>query len=557
MNKLKAAEKWLDDKLEKALLTPIKSLKKRYIPLLLIYFAYGAAGFTAIAETFWVKENLSLSAEQLLSIGVWVSLPWTLKMIFGQMVDNLTILGSRRKIYVFLGAALMALGTVFLASLAGGKEWVLAFGGEYGAYFIASILAMVGFMIQDVTADTMSTEVVERHTVDSTGKKIERSEKEVQSELAMVQVLGRLALSFGILSVVWIKGDLAEWAKTSESFGYADVFWLSLIIPVISCLGALFVRLEETPKKVAFEPKILGGGVILGIFVVCMGLGKIFYSGGDFSLLFQYSEEISFFVTLAVLAWMIRSIIQHLDPAKLKVLVYTMIALFLYRLTPGVGPGLSWWFIDVLHFDPAFFEKLSIISAIVPLVILWLFSEFISKSPIRMVLLFLIAMEAIMSMPEILLFYGGEAVQAHARVIALFDTAVSSPLVNVSMVPLLALLAFYAPAGYRGTWFAVGASLMNLALTGGTLITKYLNQIFVVTRDVLNEAGEVVTAANYASLGNIMIVKILISFVIPLVAVLIFLRKPPQGAKVQALESKVAQDLPEDGGMPSREQRDI
>ena len=50
------------------------------------------------------------------------------------------------------------------------------------------------------------------------------------------------------------------------------------------------------------------------------------------------------------------------------------------------------------------------------------------------------------------------------------------------MIPLLTLIAFYAPPGHRATWFALMASFMNLALVAGQLQTKYLNQIFVVER---------------------------------------------------------------------------
>jgi len=57
--------------LQRSLFTPIKALKKRYIPLLLIYFAYGTQAITGVALTFWEKENLSLSAEDLVPHVIW------------------------------------------------------------------------------------------------------------------------------------------------------------------------------------------------------------------------------------------------------------------------------------------------------------------------------------------------------------------------------------------------------------------------------------------------------------------------------------------------------
>jgi hypothetical protein len=38
-------------------------------------------------------------------------------------------------------------------------------------------------------------------------------------------------------------------------------------------------------------------------------------------------------------------------------------------------------------------------------------------------------------------------------------------------------VAIYAPEGKKGTWFALMVSLMNIALSAGGLLTKYLNKI--------------------------------------------------------------------------------
>jgi hypothetical protein len=81
------------------------------------------------------------------------------------------------------------------------------------------------------------------------------------------------------------------------------------------------------------------------------------------------------------------------------------------------------------------------------------------------------------------------------------------------MIPLLTLIAIYAPPGHRATWFALMASFMNLALVAGQLQTKYLNQLFVVGRGVYGELGLLLIAA--AALG----------FLIPIAAILLFGRR--------------------------------
>ncbi len=80
-------ERTLFDKLKGALVTPIRAMRLRYLPLLMIYYAYGALGLVAIAEAFWVKEALTFTPAELAAIAVWLTLPWTIKMVFGQLAD--------------------------------------------------------------------------------------------------------------------------------------------------------------------------------------------------------------------------------------------------------------------------------------------------------------------------------------------------------------------------------------------------------------------------------------------------------------------------------------
>jgi len=100
-----------------------------------------------------------------------------------------------------------------------------------------------------------------------------------------------------------------------------------------------------------------------------------------------------------------------------------------------------------------------------------------------------------------------------ARSIAIVNAATVSPFAQLSMVPLLTLTAYYAPAGHRATWFALMASLMNLALVAGQLQTKYLNHIFPVSR------GE------YGELGVLLIVATVVGLVVPVAVIAIFGRR--------------------------------
>ena len=98
----------------------------------------------------------------------------------------------------------------------------------------------------------MSTEVVARR--DTAGEP--RAEDEVRSDLGMVQVLSRLALSAGMLAVAGVSGWLASFLSRES------VFLLGLIVPAIdpSSRTSIFALLNEgidprTPTIVATAPR--------------------------------------------------------------------------------------------------------------------------------------------------------------------------------------------------------------------------------------------------------------------------------------------------------------
>jgi hypothetical protein len=79
------------------------------------------------------------------------------------------------------------------------------------------------------------------------------------------------------------------------------------------------------------------------------------------------------------------------------------------------------------------------------------------------------------------------------------------------MIPMLAWIAASAPAQLKATYFAVMASFTNLALSAAQLGTKYLNQIYHVSREVKDRSTGVITqSADYSQLGDLLLVSILI-----------------------------------------------
>lgn len=484
---------YLVGRLNDALLNPIRSMRLAYLPLLMVYFAYGATGLIAVAQTFMQKNVLTLTPAELAAAAVWINIPWTIKMVFGELVDTVALLGSRRRGYVLVGGGLVAAGLLLLADAASGAPRLAS---PNVLYVAASIVMVVGLVLQDVVADAMSTEVVPRR--DDAGNP--RPKEDIDRDLGMVQVLGRLALSLGAFATAGLGGWLASVVS------YSTVFLIGLVLPLISVSGALFVNLS-TPERRAIDWKILGGGIAFGVFVIAMGLGRV-----------PHGTEIVFLVSMAVVIWMLQRVAATAEPAARQRIAIAAILIFLFRAAPSVGPGYTWYTIDVLGFDEAFLGTLAQIGAGLALLAAWLLSDAITRQPVARVLLWLVVIGAVVSLPGLALAFGWHqwterVLGLGARSIALVDAAAASPLAQISMIPMLTLIAIHAPAGHRAIWFALMASLMNLALSAAELQTRYLNLLFAVDR------------GHYANLPALYVAALAIGTLVPLVAILLLRRR--------------------------------
>jgi hypothetical protein len=175
-----------------------------------------------------------------------------------------------------------------------------------------------------------------------------------------------------------------------------------------------------------------------------------------------------------------------------------------------------------LGFDEAFFAKLSMIGGGIALAGMWFAAKFIVDRSIGKVLIFLTIISTLLSFPILAMYYDIHTMLGiDARTVALVDTALASPFDYIAGVLMLTLVAIYAPEGKKGTWFALMASLMNIALSASGLLSKYLNKIFVLTREIKKE-GVVVTPANYDDLGILLWIVIGVGFVLPIVTIWLF-----------------------------------
>ncbi len=208
-----------------------REMRWSYVPPLMVYFAAGISGFTGIVESFYVKEQLGLSAAFLAGLGFWAGLPWALKMPIGHLVD---LFWRRKALFVYLGALLMAISLLIMVGLTGFKQEMEQFLTAEIWYIIATLLAPVGFVLQDVVADAMTVEAVP--TVDETGVQIE--EEQLKRMHITMQTLGRISIIGGSALVAGLGGWLAK------TLSYQVMYEMALGIPVISVLGVTLGQLN-------------------------------------------------------------------------------------------------------------------------------------------------------------------------------------------------------------------------------------------------------------------------------------------------------------------------
>lgn len=515
-----------------------RQMRWSYLPPLMVYLAAGISGLTAIAGTFFVKEYLNLSAEFLASIGFWAGLPWVLKMPLGHLVD---IIWRWKFLLVYIGAFLIALSLSIMYGLIAHLDFLITFASAEVWFVISTLLAPIGYVIQDVVADAMTVEAVP--LADASGTAF--SEHETKNMHTTMQMLGRVSIISGSIAVALINvvlfSDVETLSTLQKAEKYADIYLLALCIPLISIAGVSlgqfmnYKRAKEYQKAGLSKSKIerllhiaaettspnwwvFGGSLVFVIFTVIMGLSN-----------YWLSQEIIFCGSMAIILFLMQRILKELASAQRNALIGTATIIFVFRAVPLPGAGVTWWEIDVLGFDQQFLSVLIVITSILTLIGIILLRPIIAEKTIAYVVLLLTIAAGVLSLPNIGLYYGIQEWTSawsggviDARFIAILDTALESPLGQIAMIPMLAWIARNAPAHLKATYFAIMASFTNLALSASSLGTKYINRIYSVTREVTDPAtGAVTIPADYSQVGWLLITVAIIGVAAPIMTVLI------------------------------------
>ena len=529
--------RWIDD----TFFDLGRQFRWSYLPPLMIYLAAGVQGLTAIVGTFFIKDYLDLSAAFLAGLAFWAGVPWTLKMPLGHLVD---LIWRRKALLVYIGAGLITLSILIMYGIIAHTQAMAEIMKVEIWFVIATLLAPTGYVVQDVVADAMTVEAVP--TINEHGDPY--SDDELKVMHTTMQTLGRFAIIGGLAAVAALNitmfGGVENMSEDIKVAIYADIYLLALTIPALSISGVILggvmlrrraQRMREQGQdhaaidKLLFAPAgethpnwwILGGSLVFAIFTLTMGISQV-----------SLAQEIIFIGSMSIILFLMYRLMLELEPEKRNMLIGTAVIIFVFRATPLPGPGASWFEIDMLGFDQQFLSVLSLIASLLTLVGMVVLRPMMAKRSIAFVMVVLTIAAFILALPNIGLYYGlQDWTAAHtsgvvdAHFIAIIDTMMESPLGQISMIPMLAWIAKNAPPHLKATFFAVMASFTNLALLASSLGTRYLNEIYTVTREVRDRVEDVVkTAADYGELGWLLITVMLIGLLAPLLTIFIVQR---------------------------------
>ncbi|MFC1625261.1 hypothetical protein ACFL1O_00025 [Patescibacteria group bacterium] len=613
---------------------PVKEIRISYLPPLMVYFAAGVAGLTGVVASFFVTKVLGLEANFLAIIAFWAGIWWGFKMPVGHLVD---LLWRFKAFFIFLGAALMTLGLSIMVGLTGYLDTMTKHMSAESWYIISALITPFAFILQDVVADAMTVEAIPRFTPKGEAideKTLKKEHITMQLLGRAVIIFGGLivagaggwfaripASETGIILAMIILGifsAISIFKLYKKSFviklnriltkiiaacvssiailylyafslkvliepfmehvlsdvkPYEMVYWLAMIVPIISVTGVLIASMfkrrrkkellnkgfsldkiktmlsPEESEKTKINWWILGGsGVYLMILIPLglisltanllkqkMGDGKIPIFDVDISVFPQWfsqnADAVLLFGSLFIVSFLIAKLIKELPQEGRRILIGTAIFIFVYRATPSIGAGLNFFYIEVLQISEGFFGTIAQIGSIIALLGLFVLRPMMAKKSLAWICVFLTLFYSFFFLPIIGLVHGlhewiaglfnANALNT-AKAIILIDVVIESPFGQVAMVPMLAWIAQYAPTKHKATYFAVMASFTNLALSASTLGTRYLNEIFVITKPTFNRVGELVKAGDYTELPFILWTVFSISLVFPILAIVLF-----------------------------------
>ncbi len=231
------------------------------------YFAQGMGGLAYEPVSYYLKDALGLGPAQAAAFTAWMTLPLTVKPLFGVLTDFLPWAGARRRPHLIAVSLLTSAGWLLLSGL---KT------ANYGAALSLLVLVNVGFVLSDVVCDAVM---------------VERGKERGLTGFYQAVSIGTL---YATLIVTGLGGGwLAEHAS------YRTIFLITAAFPALTALSAFFLDeagvgdVKETAARGLAGLKTMAGdrrcwavaaGIFMWSFTPFLGTAQFYYQSETLKL---------------------------------------------------------------------------------------------------------------------------------------------------------------------------------------------------------------------------------------------------------------------------------
>lgn len=388
------------------------------LAIVFIYFVQGALGLARLAQTYLLKDELSLGPAELSALTGIFTLPWTIKPLYGFVSDGFPLFQYQRKSYLVLAGILGGLSYTLLGmdTLWESLDKGLAVQGTVAALLLSS----ASIALSDVVAD---------------GIVVKQTREASASDPSLAGGLQSLcwgASAFGGLLSAYFSGSLLEVMSVRNVFG------LAAILPFLVSVIALGIDEKPASKDMSQDNNLVDG------------------VKDQITTLWETFQQPSI--------W---------RPA---------LFLFLWQSTPTSDGAFFFFLTNDLHLGPEFLGRVRLLDAVAGIFGVWLYQKYLRTAKIKDILYWsTIASFPLGLLPILLVTHANRSLGIPDTALIFGDDVILTALGQISFLPTLVLAAKLCPPGVEAVLFATLMSIFNGASTVGTEIGAALTKVAGVT----------------------------------------------------------------------------
>ncbi|KAL7459621.1 hypothetical protein ACHAWC_011456 [Mediolabrus comicus] len=422
-----------------------------------IYFVEGALGLARLAQTFLLKDELKLGPAELSATLGLLSLPWTIKPLYGFLSDGFPIGGYRRRPYLVLAGFVgfmsymvlaLGLGTGAGASSTDDAEMSMTF----TITIISLLLSSASIALSDVVADGI--------VVQKTREAAQRGDDPAIAGGLQSLCWGSAAI--GALISAYFSGSLLE------TMSPRDVFRIASVLPLAVSAMSFLIQEEPVGRQKANNESM------------------------------QNQNEDQTQIETAPVKEQILALWSALrQPNIYKPVLF----LFLWKATPTSDGAMLYFMTNDIGFGPNFLGRARLVTAVSSLLGVWLYNQYLKRVPIKDVLLWTSIASVPLGLTQLLLIsHYNRELGIPDGLFVLGDDVVLSILGEMAFLPTLVLAARLCPHGVEAVLFATLMSIYNGASTVGTEVGAALTKFLSVTETDFSNLALLTIICNISSL---------------------------------------------------------